>query len=319
MRGVAPSLSVVVAASDSTAAALRAVAGLPASAEVIVAADPGKVARPATVPAGVVWLEADPGTGVPRLRRLGLDRARGGVVAFTEDSCVFGPGWAGAWLAAFADPRVGAATGPVVPSMGDDPVDWAVFFCEYAPFLPASGPTRVPGRLAGNNFAVRRSRAGRVVGDEVHESEVYRAFAASPGAVVVADADAGHVRRYGLAEAVRDRLRFGFGYGRARASTLPPALRPLGLAVGPVVLAAQLGRLLVHVGRRRGVYEPFAASLPATLALLTAWSVGEWVGWASALRPASRKRHERAARPRGRGPGRRGSRRRRYRAAQPPA
>ena len=105
---------------------------------------------PVLAPEGVRWLAAEPGAGVPRLRRLGLDAARAPVVAFTEDSCRLGPGWVEAWLQAFRDPLVPAATGPVAPAMGDSALDWAVFFCEYAPFLPSGregvGPPEPPGR-----------------------------------------------------------------------------------------------------------------------------------------------------------------------------
>ena len=111
-----PGLTVVVAASDSAEAVARTLGTLGLGIEVIVVS--GTSGR------------------VPALRRVGLDRARGAIVAFTEDSCLLSDAWARAWLFAFADRRVQAATGPVVPAMGDRPLDASVFFCEYAPFLP---------------------------------------------------------------------------------------------------------------------------------------------------------------------------------------
>ena len=298
-RGVKhlPSLTVVVAASDSAAAVARTLfsLGACAGADVIVAAPSGTIPRPAVLPAGVVWLAADPEADVPALRRLGFDHARGDVVAFTEDSCIFNPGWADAWRSAFADPRVVAATGPVVPSMGDRPIDWAVFFCEYAPFLPGLAPTR----LAGNNFAVRRSCPPQPCDDGLHESAVLFSPTGRPDSFAYSPlATAAHVRRYTLTEALRDRLRLGLDYGRRRGGTVPRPLRELSLFVGPMILLVQAVRLSVAVARRRRHLGRYLETLQFTLLLLTAWSVGEWLGWTlAAAPPSSRKRRERAARP----------------------
>src|SRR5262249_18393034 len=123
-------LSVVIAVSDSAAAVEATLAdlGLQSGAdrcEVIVATARDRVGTGlAQSVSGVVpfrrvsWVVAPAGTGVPRLRRLGLDRASAPVVAFTEDSCRFAQGWVRAWVAAFAEPGVQAATGPVEAAMG---------------------------------------------------------------------------------------------------------------------------------------------------------------------------------------------------------
>src|SRR5690242_11195696 len=97
-----PVLSVVVAASDSAGAIARTLDALarqrcPGRVEVVVAVACDRLEGPAP-PAGpspwIRWVVAPAGAGVPRLRRLGLDRASAPLVAFTEDSCLFGPDWA---------------------------------------------------------------------------------------------------------------------------------------------------------------------------------------------------------------------------------
>jgi hypothetical protein len=229
------------------------------------------------------------------------------VVVFTEDSCLFGPGWAEAWVAAFGDPRVRAATGPVAPAMGDAAVDWAVFFCEYAPFLPRRGKNSGPAtRLAGNNFAVRRCAdvggGGVLEGPEIHETDVARAPAGVGGGLVrVEAARAGHVRRYSPREAIGDRLRFGHAYGRLRARSWSPMARLAGSFAGPAILLVQAARLSALVLARRRHVGTFVAVLPITLGLLSAWSVGEWLGWLRTWvppgRPAARRRRGTAAPP----------------------
>ena len=281
----------MIVASDSAEAVARSVASLgawncPGSVEVIVAAAVDYVAPTAVLPDGLIRVTAPAGTDVPRLRRLGLDRARGEAVVFTEDSCTFPTGWVDAWLAAFARPETRAATGPVLPAMGTRAIDWAVFFCEYAPFLPERWGRRsnAPSRLAGNNFAVRRDMAARLDASSIHEGEVPGAVGSDPRAVrSVPGAPVGHVRRYSPAEAVRDRLRFGRDYGHRRASMRPPWARFVGLFIGPAVLLAQVARLLVTVFRRGRCLGEFRDVFPITVALLTAWSVGEWIGCALAV------------------------------------
>lgn len=279
-----PILSVVVAASHSPKAVAHTVASIEVGSESLVE----------------IVVADDLGLDVPRLRRLGLDRSLGRIVVFTEDSCVFARGWADAWRLGFSDPRVMAATGPVVPAMGDDPTDWAVFFCEYAPFLPAGNTP--PARLAGNNFAIRREIAHTLDPHSIHEGEVHHRLASRPESLAhVNQARAGHVRRYTPVETLRDRLRFGYEYGRRRAASIEGVVRFAAFAVGPAILLSQAGRLVLTVLRGGRHLGPFLEALPITLALLSAWSVGEWLGWMSAvLNPPSRRRRETAARPSGR-------------------
>ena len=241
----------------------------------------------------ITWIEAERGSGVPRLRRLGLDRARGEIVVLTEDSCVFGPAWVTSWRSAFDDPRVAAATGPVAPAMGDRLIDWAVFFFEYALFLKPSSP---PTRLAGNNFAVRRSLASQLDPDAIEESDV-QAFIENSGDLVAGANNclACHVRQYSLREAIADRLRFGRAYGRLRAETMARPRRGLGLVAGPLIWLVQLARMVPTLIRSSRHLGRFIEALPILAGLVTAWSVGEWLGWMSvAWFPSpSRKRYGR--------------------------
>ncbi len=250
-------------------------------------------------------LVISPGASVPRLRRIGLEAARGRVVVFTEDSCLAQPGWLEAWTQAFADnPELVAASGLVEH---DDPraslLDRAVVFFEYAPFLRPIPPQR-PNRLAGNNFAVLREVALELTTDEVHETAL---LAAISGEVRTVDnARVNHVRRYTLREAFGDRFRFGLEFGRLRTVGASTWFRWAGLIAGPAIFAVQVVRLLATMIGKRGDFGHFVASLPITLALLASWTLGEWLGW-SLGPPTARKRRETAGRTSERSPGRAGS------------
>ena len=224
------------------------------------------------------------------------------MVAFTEDSCLAEPGWAVAWLSAFDDPSLVAGSGVVEHDDDARSLDWAVVFCEYAPFLgPPSAAS--PARLAGNNFAALRGVALRSSDHEVHETALLAAIRRgdacpplsggvgrrdhrSPGAVgpppsvrTVEAARVRHVRRSGHLEAFRDRFRFGLEFGRLRTVGASPPARWAGLVAGPAIFGAQVLRLSSTILRDRRHLGRFARALPITLALLAAWSLGEWLGW----------------------------------------
>jgi hypothetical protein len=273
----APVLSVVIAATDCPEAVARSVASIGESTRGRVERIVASTIAPEPI-ADVRWIHGAPGSGVPHLRRLGLDQARGPIVVFSEDSCVFPQGWLDGFLDAFDDDRTLAASGPVLPALSGRAIDWAVFFCEYAVFLPRGFSSTA--RLAGNNFAIRRDLACQLDPDAIHESDV--ASTALSASKTAERAAAYHIRRYGFMEAIRDRLRFGFEYGRHRGLGLGRAKRLAGFIAGPAILAVQVARLVVQVGARPRYLGVFVEALPVTLALLTAWSVGEWLGWSRA-------------------------------------
>jgi len=84
----------------------------------------------------VEWAEA-PGASVFRLRALGLERARGEIVAFTEDHAVVGPGWCKATLAAHAEHPAALAIGGVVTNLATaSSLDWATFLIANGRYMP---------------------------------------------------------------------------------------------------------------------------------------------------------------------------------------
>lgn len=111
-------VSVVVATRDrpeQLADALHALAGAVGPHDEVVVIDSasaGTSTQAVADRAGAACQRA-PRPGASLARNLGARRARGAVVAFTDDDCRPDAGWADAWAAAFADPVVGAAVGPV--------------------------------------------------------------------------------------------------------------------------------------------------------------------------------------------------------------
>ncbi|MDB5353274.1 MAG: glycosyl transferase [Planctomycetota bacterium] len=295
--GAVATLDVIIAATDSAEAASRCAES--AGCRVIIAYDPARIDR-TRLPKGMITVAGERGADAHRLRSLGLARSTAGIVAFTEDSCVLSAGWAEAWFDAFVDGGVFAATGPVEHRRAAGLVNWGVFLCEYAPFLTASaGPLRghdkPQDRLAGNNFAVRRSLLDHDA-LSVHETCVAARLRALGGNIVTAPgAMAFHVRRFRLQEAVLDRLRFGHQFGQQCAARAVLPVRLARIVLGPMMLASQVVRLSWTLARKRRHGGRLLDAGPITVGLLTAWTVGEWLGWVrGADRSSARPRYERA-------------------------
>lgn len=275
-RAERPRLSVVIAATESTEAVARCLESLardkPEDVEIVVVAGRDRI-KPCGF--GSIFIRASQGAEAPRLRRLGADCARGDLIAFAEDSCVYGAGWSAAWLSVFESSSVLAATGPVERARPASLVDWAVYFCEYASFFRLVDA----GRLAGNNFAVRKEVVAEN-DEDIHEYEIQNHIAVA-GRAAVAGASARFARRFRFGEALRDRFRFGREFGGLAATRSRSGPRRIWRAGSPAILAVQVGRLLRTVWASPILWKPFLRAWPVTLTLLAFWSVGESIGRAA--------------------------------------
>lgn len=282
----APVLSVVIAttqawpamriALDSVLPQARAV-----GAEIIVADGSGQ-GLPVDFDAADVVLLGEPGASVFRLRALGLARARGEVVAMTEDHCRVHPGWCAAVIRAHRDYPHAAAIGGVVENGATERlIDWANFFVANGRFIPPvrSGEAEVISGQA--NLSYKR----RVVPREVPTLGVmeflYTRSLRDRGEVLVTDDRlvVEHVQSGGLA----DTSAMHFHNGRSIAGFIAqgmrsPArlLRALGSLVNaPVGLVRTLGSVL----RKRGFARRALTSLHLIVWLIMCHASGELVGY----------------------------------------
>jgi GT2 family glycosyltransferase len=175
-----PRISVVVCAHDRRADLVQALDSLesqtlaPEGFEVVVvdnASTDGSAeaveSRAATFPAPL-RLVREPRLGVAHARNAGIAAARGAVVAFLDSDAVAEPSWLAGLLAAFDDPGVACAGGPVrlrflaPPPRGLPEVDQLrLSACDQG---PQPRDIRPPGWVCGANIAFRREVLARLGG-----------------------------------------------------------------------------------------------------------------------------------------------------------
>ncbi len=236
---------------------------------------------------GVHLLSAPADTSVFALRRRALEASTAEIVIVTEDHCVPGPGWVRALTQALrADPEAVAASGPVHDGLNGDPWDRAAFLCDYGGLLPdGSTVTHRVSALPGMNTAYRRDALVKVLRSEPHlfddfwEAGVHRRLARDGHFVVTPAADLAHCKRFGRRLALDQRYLQARHVAGTRAADLGLVGR-VGWTLAATALPATLiPRVFGPSLRRSGLpARRLAATLPALLALVGAWTLGEVVG-----------------------------------------
>jgi hypothetical protein len=226
----------------------------------------------------VIPVEGHP--SIPALRAIGIKRAKGRIIALLEDHCIAQSGWLRAIEQAHEAGHQ-AIGGPVENGCIDRIVDWAAFFCEYAPFCgPApSGPVPV---IPGNNAAFDRGLFECLQPELRAEAwdPVWLARLSQQGVVFHSTPEMAvlHKISFGYSEFLAQRYHYSRSFAGMRLSGAPWWKR-IGYAAGTLLLpGVLLVRLVGIIGRKRQCWKPFACSLPVLLTFLASWAVGEGVG-----------------------------------------
>lgn len=137
------------------------------SAEVVVVdngstdATPRLLAEIVAAHPGTVRAVREERAGLSAARNRAVREARGELVLFLDDDALPGPGWIETYVAAFRDPRVAAAGGPVEPIFDGALPDW--LDRRFLPYLSAwdrgsdVAPLRYNELPRGANMAFRRA------------------------------------------------------------------------------------------------------------------------------------------------------------------
>ena len=225
-------------------------------------------------------IAADGTTSVPALRALGIARAKGKMIAILEDHCNVERGWLQA-IGRQSEAGHLVIGGAVRNGSVDRTIDWAVFFCEYARFMPPV-PRGVVAEITGNNSVYDRGvldRLGPEVQEEVWESFLHdrmRAlgvpFHSDPDLVVT------HKKRFGYLYFLAQRYHYSRSFAGMRMKGSPWWKRVGYACATPLLPGLLMGRMAATVARKRRHGARFLQASPAIATFLVSWAWGEAVG-----------------------------------------
>ena len=283
----APHISVVVASNRSRALLDDCLAALlgqceRAHAELIVARDDDAAGLESIAKAypTVQLVPVKRGATIPELRGAGMREATGDIVMLTEDHCVPGPRWVEE-LCVGVDKVADIAGGGMDNAQRKRAIDWAAYFSEYGLFATTRSSTGASMQLTGANVAYRRSIVEDVIAwanageweNVAHE----RLRARGSSLHFVESAPVYQNKTYEFWDFCRDRYEHGRDYARTRLVEEPGARRWLLTAVTPLLPVVIVTRVAKAAAPTR--WGAFLRALPVTLAFVTAWSIGEAVGY----------------------------------------
>jgi glycosyltransferase involved in cell wall biosynthesis len=225
-------------------------------------------------------LSAAEGTSIPKLRAIGIAEARGQAIAILEDHCNVNPRWFHAIARLLAD-GYEAMGGPVKNGAVERLTDWAVFFVEYARFMPPIPPGEVDA-IAGSSAVYARSmleRLGPELKEEVWEHFLHKRMH-EIGVKFVNDPEleVEHKKEFPFAYFMSQRYHYSrsfSGMRLERASLVKRMVYAAGTVLLPPLLLWRMIRTLTTKG---GQMKRFVPALPLLIAFMASYAWGEAVG-----------------------------------------
>ncbi|MCA1553978.1 MAG: hypothetical protein LC737_06335 [Chloroflexi bacterium] len=230
----------------------------------------------------VRWIACEPCATTPELWARAIAVSRAAWIAVLDAHGPIAEGWLDA-ARALCVSRYSLHSGAVEPRGLRSALAWAAYFCDYGAFMPplATGKAR---EVAGNNLLLPRellARAPEFVAPHFWKAHFVRALAAQGIAAQNAPALVVHYEKnIVLAEWLLRRVTHARCFAAMRA-TRAPLWRRVAFCMGaPLLPLLLLSRLARSVLPKRRYTREFWRALPWTLAGLSAWAFGEWLGYA---------------------------------------
>ena len=243
---------------------------------------------------GIAWLKA-PDLSSFRLRALALERARGEIIAVTEDHCRVRPGWCKRIITAHRNnPSAAAIGGAVENGSPNHLVDWAGFFIANGPFmLPLRNGESDRIALQANVSYKRRAIAPHIPLRLGFMEMLHNRMLRERGEKLVADDRivVDHDQCLGFLTFCALHFHNGrciAGFRLARMRTAERFLRLAGSFILPPVM---LWRTLSAVIEKRRFVNRALLALPLIGCLLSCHAAGELVGYLTGPGDSGSYRH----------------------------
>jgi hypothetical protein len=215
--------------------------------------------------------------------------ATGDLILLTEDHCVPHADWVHQMVGAQRPER--AAVGGAVEALpGGTAADWAFYLVDYFRYMPPLVAGSSPS-LTVCNVAYRRDRLDEIAGLwEVifHETAINEALKARFGKLwLEPSAVVGMRRHVRFRDALYERYAFGRLFGCTRLGFMPGWRRAYFGLLAPLLPVLLLSRMIGRSLASRRNAARLVRSSPYLVALVLAWSWGEWLGYLTLRRPRS--------------------------------
>lgn len=231
-------------------------------------------------------LPARPRRGASRehhdvLRARGLAAVHGDVVGLLEDHAKPDENWCANVAAAHRESY--AAIGGAIENGVDQPLNWAVYYCDFGryenPLPPGESSFASDANVTYKRAALDAIRA---TWEHSFREVVVNAALRSRGEKLALRPDIvvyQHRQGLRLGAAVRERFVWGRSYAATRRAMLRRSQRVIYGLLSPVLPAILLRRMAATAWQRRAHFGTFLRVLPLTVLLVTVWSIGEGVGY----------------------------------------
>jgi hypothetical protein len=219
-----------------------------------------------------------------RRRAAGLWAATGDLIAMLEDRGVPRRDWAAQVMKVHSQlPH--AVIGGAIDNGVDRLMNWAVYYCDFGRYQPPFA-ARASSFASDVNVSYKRAALESVKPTwavRYHEPSVHNALRHASHTVfltpdLVVDQMRGRLR---LGALWRERVGWARLYAEIRQRDMPGPMRLLRFAAAPLLPFVLLGRMLRDRLERPATLRSFVAAVPLIIVLLSAWSLGEAIGYAS--------------------------------------
>lgn len=251
-------------------------------AEVIVASSSEELRVSARSHPNIQFVHAPMATLAPHLWAVGLEAARGSLVALTTSHFVPAQGYFAAAVAAHQQMPAAGIGGSITPPFGQGSTAWAVYLLRYGQYLTYRTVREVED-FAGDNGVYKHAALAPYL-DLIRqrgfwEHELHGVLRAD-GLQLAFDPsiEVSQIGCFGFGRFLRQRFRHGFLYGQRLAIGQSIARRTALVCRSTLVPALLVYRTARHVLQARLRPAALGAALPALVCFAAAWGVGEGLG-----------------------------------------